>query len=62
MPSSYPEEGELSGYRCPKCGSADVVCTLAVYDFSTLKCRNCGNQATVDDWQITKWFAPDQEE
>lgn len=60
MPTRYyPDEGELTGYRCPECGSTAIVCTIAAFEFSTLECKNCGHRATVDDLQITDWFAPE---
>jgi len=58
MPSRYPNEGITGGYRCPRCGSSDIICTLAMYEFSTLECEACSYSDTVDDWQIDEWFAP----
>ena len=58
MPTKYyPDEGNLIGYRCPKCGSKEIICTNAVYEFTSLECKGCGHKCTVDDWQITEWFA-----
>ncbi len=60
MPSKYyPDEGAVIGYRCPECGSEDIVCTLAVYEFTTLECSKCKKRSTLDDLQITEWFAPE---
>lgn len=57
MPSEYfPDEGLVRGYRCPQCGSTEVVCTAAVYEFTTLVCQACQFTDTMDDWQIVAWF------
>ncbi len=57
MPSRYfPDEGDPFGYRCPRCGSAEITCTQAVFEFTTLLCKKCGHQSTMDDLQITEWF------
>ena len=60
MPTRYfPDEGDLVGYRCPRCGSGEITCTQAVYEFTTLLCRACGHWGVMDDLQITDWFAPE---
>lgn len=60
MPTRYyPDEGDLFGYRCPRCGSPEIRCTLAVYEFTALECKACGHRSVVDDIQITEWFAPE---
>ncbi len=49
-----------SEYRCPTCGSGDVEQTgggsLGGQVFFSVKCNNCGDEDTLDEYQQGRWL------
>ena len=50
---------EIHEYSCPSCKSSDVNCVnagnIGGEVFISLKCNQCGNEDTLDDYQISSW-------
>lgn len=58
-PPPQPEYEEVHEFICPACNSLDVECVNAGIIggevFISLKCRQCGNEDTLDQYQIISW-------
>jgi len=57
-PSGNPD---LSRYaestRCPECGSTEIVCLDAFFEFTHLKCNRCGYEELCDMYRMDAWQA-----
>jgi len=45
--------------RCPRCRSDAVVEGEGFYDFSEMKCLDCGYRQMCDAWQLDDWWSLD---
>jgi hypothetical protein len=59
-PPTPPAENEGSYLRCPKCRSRDVAAE-ALYEFTKLECRTCGNYDFLDWTDRDFWDSAEQD-
>jgi len=54
LTSSYLTDGTVA--RCPQCRSTNVSQGMAAYEFTEMKCDDCGNHDVADDYQLEDWY------